>query len=159
MSEHQPEPNVPLPQAGLHHLVQIARDLKSENGENPEYDRALVELVASASGYGDEPHREVMRHLVLDEPREFEIRGRIVIDYAMGFSEAEARQWFPGAQWYDPDASHAGNIETECLDSAPKEFWDFVQIKRDVVVDMDVKIHEGEGTWKIRNEVTNVVEL
>lgn len=36
---------------GLHErLLHEARALRSEDGENPEYDRALVELVTFASG-------------------------------------------------------------------------------------------------------------
>ena len=31
-------------------LIKLARDLKSEHGENSEYDRALVELVTDAAG-------------------------------------------------------------------------------------------------------------
>jgi hypothetical protein len=31
-------------------LIKLARDLKSEDGENPEYDRALVELITDAAG-------------------------------------------------------------------------------------------------------------
>jgi hypothetical protein len=31
-------------------LISLACDLQSDNGENPEYDRALNELIASASG-------------------------------------------------------------------------------------------------------------
>ena len=98
-----------------------------------------------------------MRHARLDEPREFELRGRIVIDYAMGFSEAEARQWFPKAGWHlEPDTSVAGNIETDCLQDAPKEFWDFVHVKREVVVDIETRSHDHHV---IRDEVTAVVEL
>ena len=36
----------------LAHLVAIAQDLKSEDGENPEYDRALIELIRDAFGIG-----------------------------------------------------------------------------------------------------------
>lgn len=35
---------------GIPTLVAIARDLRSEDGENPEYDRALIELVCEAAG-------------------------------------------------------------------------------------------------------------
>lgn len=35
------------------HLLVIAHGLRSDNGENPEYDRALVELCASAIGTED----------------------------------------------------------------------------------------------------------
>ena len=35
---------------GLLDLAVIARDLRSESGENVEYDRALVELVGTAMG-------------------------------------------------------------------------------------------------------------
>ena len=38
--------NEPVPPEALD-LVMAARDLKSEDGENPEYDRALVELIWS----------------------------------------------------------------------------------------------------------------
>lgn len=33
-------------------LIQEARELKSEHGENPEYDRALAELIYWATGGG-----------------------------------------------------------------------------------------------------------
>jgi hypothetical protein len=40
-------------------LVSIARALASDNGENPEYDRALVEMVCNSTGlanwYADNP--------------------------------------------------------------------------------------------------------
>lgn len=35
----------------LGHLVNMASELKSVKGENPEYDRALVELITVAAGY------------------------------------------------------------------------------------------------------------
>lgn len=38
----------------LTNLVSLAKDLKSEEGENIEYDRALVELVNEAIGYTQE---------------------------------------------------------------------------------------------------------
>jgi hypothetical protein len=36
---------------GLLQLLNSAKSLKSEDGENPEYDRALVELIADVSGH------------------------------------------------------------------------------------------------------------
>jgi hypothetical protein len=39
-------------------LIELARGLKSEHGENPEYDRALVELCTDALGMSmDERHK------------------------------------------------------------------------------------------------------
>lgn len=144
----------------LHTLVQAARNLTSEDSENSEYNRALVELIADTTGLGSDEGRAIVERLVNGKTRDFEIRGRIVIDYAMGFSEAEAVEWFPDAQWDDPGASHAGNIETECLDSVRQDFWLCVQDKRDTVIDMDAKFDvKTQGNWKIRDEVTGVVEL
>lgn len=40
-------------------LVHLARSLRSEQGENPEYDRALVELVSDATGRTEEQRGEV----------------------------------------------------------------------------------------------------
>jgi len=36
----------------VQHLLNAARALGSENGSNPEYDRALVELVMDSAGLG-----------------------------------------------------------------------------------------------------------
>lgn len=55
----------------LHTLVQAARNLKSEEGENTEYDRALVELIADTTGHGSDEGRAAVHHLVFDPPREF----------------------------------------------------------------------------------------
>lgn len=45
-----------------------ARDLRSEDGENPEYDRALVELCQRFCGTGHDGHEaEVVRTLVMGE--------------------------------------------------------------------------------------------
>lgn len=40
-------------------LVRLARDLRSEQGENKEYDRALVELVTDALGVSMEFKSEI----------------------------------------------------------------------------------------------------
>lgn len=40
-------------------LVEYARDLRSEHGENPEYDRALVELMLDAMHVPIECRKEV----------------------------------------------------------------------------------------------------
>ena len=164
MSPNSPQPDPNRTGVDLHSIVQVARGLRSEDGENAEYDRALVELIANSTPTPEaldyDGKRAMIEHLVLGEQRQFEIRGRIVIDYAMGFSEAEARDWFPDAGWNNTNTSPAGTIETEYLDSAPKDFWLCVQTKRDVVVDMQAKVDvETQGNWKIRDEVTGVVEL
>lgn len=46
-------------------LIALARGLKSDDGENPEYDRALVELISDAaySAGDDETRAEVMREI------------------------------------------------------------------------------------------------
>lgn len=42
-------------------LVKIAKDLASEDGENPEYDRALVELLTYAAGYSMDQREAVAK--------------------------------------------------------------------------------------------------
>jgi hypothetical protein len=50
----------------LAHLIAAARDLRGdEPTDNPEYDRALVELVASASGIHDGAARELVEIAIL----------------------------------------------------------------------------------------------
>lgn len=44
-------------------LFEIARDLQSEDGENPEYDRALHELLCQASGRSMDDVPEIARQL------------------------------------------------------------------------------------------------
>lgn len=45
-------------------LIREARDLRSETGENPEYDRALVELVGRCMGLSasEEQHRTLLKY-------------------------------------------------------------------------------------------------
>jgi hypothetical protein len=38
---------------GTNDLLREARELRTEDGSNPEYDRALVELVGRVLGYSD----------------------------------------------------------------------------------------------------------
>lgn len=40
-------------------LIEYARQLASEHGENPEYDRALVELVSDCCGVGQDHYKTV----------------------------------------------------------------------------------------------------
>lgn len=47
-------------------VIAAARGLRSMDGENPEYDRALVELSADLLGYGDDGFREALRVAILD---------------------------------------------------------------------------------------------
>ena len=49
----------------LEDLIDNARELRSQDGENPEYDRALVELISQTFGlpYPDMP--ELITYLVL----------------------------------------------------------------------------------------------
>lgn len=41
----------------MNYLIEIARGLRSEDGENPEYDRALVELICHAYGLESDSSR------------------------------------------------------------------------------------------------------
>ena len=50
------------------HLIRAAVDLRSENEENPEYDRALVELISDVIGI-DSDHRSAIEFIVLGSPR------------------------------------------------------------------------------------------
>lgn len=45
-------------------VITVAKDLMSEHGENPEYDRALVELVAILSGFSPADHRDDVAELI-----------------------------------------------------------------------------------------------
>jgi hypothetical protein len=70
--DHRYEDTVPEDEARVllslvegEHLVDAARGLRSEHGENPEYDRALVELVAHAVGMGADEHRALIERMVL----------------------------------------------------------------------------------------------
>jgi hypothetical protein len=67
MGEFVPEDEAPvlLSLCEGERLIDTARDLRSEHGENPEYDRALVELVANALGFGDDEHRPLIERMVL----------------------------------------------------------------------------------------------
>jgi hypothetical protein len=49
-------------------LVRQARELKSDSGENPEYDRALVELVMRASGLTTDDREQVARDIGIVQP-------------------------------------------------------------------------------------------
>lgn len=44
-------------------LIMLAQDLKSEHGENPEYDRALVELITDAASLSMDLKHEVAKQL------------------------------------------------------------------------------------------------
>jgi hypothetical protein len=46
-------------QVSIGRLCELARGLKSEDGENAEYDRALVELVTDAAGLAMESMGEI----------------------------------------------------------------------------------------------------
>jgi hypothetical protein len=48
--------------------ARVARTLRSEAGENPEYDRALVEMVTRLSGRSHDDDADVARLLGIGEP-------------------------------------------------------------------------------------------
>lgn len=52
---------------GLGQLVEEARGLRSVDGENPEYDRALVELVMAVGGMPSENREEVAKTILNDD--------------------------------------------------------------------------------------------
>lgn len=104
--------------------------------------RSIGEVTSPA--WVDE-HQGDLRRAIENElmPRAFEARGTITIDYAMGFSEAEAREWFPDARWDEENVSIAGEIEDLIAQGkAPDDFWSAVLIKREVVISMETK-HDG----------------
>lgn len=49
----------------LIHLIRLAAGLRSEDGENPDYDRALVELCADAAGLTQNDYGRVRK--MMDE--------------------------------------------------------------------------------------------
>jgi len=67
---HAPDPRLACTYAmwrvvSGHRLVIEARGLRSDDGENPEYDRALVELVTRVLGLGHDEHGPIMEELIL----------------------------------------------------------------------------------------------
>lgn len=56
-------------------ILTAAMRLRSEDGENVEYDRALVELVAALHGWGSERHPLVRSLLDIPEPPRFRRAG------------------------------------------------------------------------------------
>jgi hypothetical protein len=52
-------------------LIKNARDLKSDRGENPEYDRALVELVGTSLGVSMDDREYVEQMLGIIKPATF----------------------------------------------------------------------------------------
>jgi len=50
-------------------IINKARDLRSVEGENPEYDRALVELTASILGLPIDEFRDSLSELILTAPK------------------------------------------------------------------------------------------
>ena len=52
----------------LNELLRLARDLKSVHGENPENDRALVELCTEAAGWPMEECPRMSRRLKIQQP-------------------------------------------------------------------------------------------
>jgi hypothetical protein len=57
-------------------LIENARGLLSDPGTNPEYERALVELIIDACGWPSDVYRPIVRRF-LDLPDEAEVRTRI----------------------------------------------------------------------------------
>lgn len=53
-----------VPCVTVHSVITHARDLVSDYGENPEYDRALVELVRDVTGNQDDGGREFVETLI-----------------------------------------------------------------------------------------------
>ena len=49
-------------------LIKEAKDLKSEHGENPEYDRAMVELMTFATGGTTEDLRKTAAEIGIKWP-------------------------------------------------------------------------------------------
>ena len=47
-------------------LIQEAQLLKSEDGENKEYDRALVELIGYVLGYDSDNQKEIADYIGID---------------------------------------------------------------------------------------------
>lgn len=55
--------------AAMHRrIIEQARDLRSEEGENPEYDRALVELTMRTIGLAEDDRAEVEFWLGIIKP-------------------------------------------------------------------------------------------
>ena len=78
-------------------LVQAAQELRSEDGENPEYDRALVELVSRASGNSDDSFPSVAHTLGIPwtaapQPVPTEITLKVVLDLCPGDDARDAVQ-------------------------------------------------------------------
>lgn len=53
----------------LNHMIRVAANLTSEDGENPEYDRALVELIVDTQGVGVDMDdgREIVQRMIADQ--------------------------------------------------------------------------------------------
>lgn len=91
-------------------LLAQAKDLKSVDGENPEYDRALVELVSRTSGFTSDEYDTVAREI--------------------GIVGAERTEWgFHAAAmvWFSTDTmGRVTGVEVSVLDGVdhPDEFWE-----------------------------------
>lgn len=57
-------PNIKTHKVSIGTLMAIANRLKSEHAENPEYDRALVELVAVVAGFSPADYRDDIAQLI-----------------------------------------------------------------------------------------------
>lgn len=138
-------------------LIAKAIDLRNARSDyNPAYDLALVELLSDVLGYSEDD-RDFVTRIVQGKQRQFEARGKITIEYAMGFNEAEAREWFPDAQWDDEGASQAGAMEDIVhTGPVPQDFWACMHTKRDVVI--SVEVGPTSGPLDV-DEITGVVEL
>ena len=53
----------------LTELLELARDLRSEDCENPEYDRALIELCCDAAGWSMDEKPEMAKLLGVKNPK------------------------------------------------------------------------------------------
>jgi hypothetical protein len=51
----------------VNHLVRVMRSIRSEDGENPEYDRALHELLAEVLGTSRSAAKQVLDHTYMTE--------------------------------------------------------------------------------------------
>lgn len=70
LEEHFPELTDSIMAAFHDKVIAEARDLRSESGENPEYDRALVELSMRILNMDSDNHRDYLTFVILKDVTE-----------------------------------------------------------------------------------------
>lgn len=119
-------------------LLAQAKDLKSEDGENPEYDRALVELVSRTSGFTSDDYDTVAREIgIVGAPARTE----------WGFMAS-------ASVWFNTDAlGRVTSVDVNVLDGVdhPDEFWEDEECGTPDEKERAIRVYESAAAlgWKL----------